>query len=287
MAEPSRPWYRVLWRGVRRPLAWFVGLYVGFCVVLLALENWFLFQGVKAATAWVAPPAGLPVEDVELSSADGSTIHAWWVAPEGWTPERGAIHYSHGNYGNLSQRGGTLAVYRQLGYAVLIYDYPGYGKSNGSPSEAGLYAAGEAAYRWLTDVKGVPGERVLIYGGSLGGAVATDLASKHPCRALILASAFTSFPDLAQFKYPFLPARWFVRNQMNNRAKLASVRCPVFLTHGTIDRVVPYSMAGQLFAAASEPKYLLTVPDRGHNDAIGMEFFRELQTFLDRHAPLP
>jgi fermentation-respiration switch protein FrsA (DUF1100 family) len=259
--------------------------YLGICIVLLALENWFLFKGIKAADGWAEPPTEAMMEDVQFNSSDGNTLHAWWTTPDGWTPDQGAILYSHGNYGNLSQRGRTIAYYRSRGYAVLIYDYPGYGRSTGQPSEPGLYAAGEAAYRWLVDEKKVPGERILLYGGSLGGTVATELATRFPCRALILAAAFTSFPDMAQRSFPFLPARYFVRNQMNNLAKIATLKCPVFLTHGTADRVIPHEMSERLYAAAPQPKEFLSVPDKDHNDAVGLEFFEHLEAFLKKHAP--
>lgn len=250
--------------------------------MLRALEDRHLYRGTKASDGWVPPPDGLPVEELTLTSADGDAIHAWWVAPDGWKPADGAIHYSHGNGGNLSHRGGTLAGYRKFGYAVLIYDYPGYGKSGGRPTEAGLYAAGEAAHRWLTETKGVPSERVILYGGSLGGAVATELATRHPCRALVLAAAFTSVPDMAQRQFWFLPARWFVRTRMDNLAKLATLACPVFVTHGTADRVVPFAMGERLVAAARGPKFFLPAPGRDHHDVIGPEFFPALAAFLSR-----
>src|SRR5262249_11128842 len=156
----------------------------------------------------------------------------------------------HGNAGNLSSRGDSVLLWqRELPTAVLLFDYPGFGRSTGSPSEAGCYAAGDAAYDWLTRTKGVPAERGLLFGKSLGGAIASALAVRKSHRALVLAMAFTSFPDMAQVKYPWLPGRWLVRNQMNNLAKLGKVKRPVFISHGTVDGVVPFSMGEQLYAA--------------------------------------
>src|SRR5262249_38153314 len=148
---------------------------------LLWLENWFLFHPTTFARGWADPPAGLGVRDVELEGPGGVALHAWWSAPPGWKPADGAVLYCHGNAGNLSHRGAALQAWRsETGLAVLIFDYPGYGKSGGRPTEAGLYAAADAAYAWLTDEAKVRGEDVVLYGGSLGAAVAVDLAARHP-----------------------------------------------------------------------------------------------------------
>jgi fermentation-respiration switch protein FrsA (DUF1100 family) len=283
----SEPAPQGWWPFVRKRLYLYGGLYLGVLLVLLWLENWFLFHPTTAAQDWVAPPGDLVVEDVTFTAADGNTIHAWWTEPPCWTPEHGALLYSHGNAGNLSQRGWSVKVYRDQGHAVLIYDYPGYGKSTGKPSEKSIYAAGEAGYRWLTETKKIPPKAVTLYGGSLGGAVATDLASRFPARVLVLVGTFTSFPDMAQKSFPIFPARWLVSNQMNNREKIAKVTCPVFITHGTSDGLVPYRMAQELYEAAPEPKFLLPIPDGGHHDGVGAEFFAQLRAFLEQHAALP
>lgn len=279
---PKRTW----WAAIRRRLYLYGGIYLGVFLVLLWLENSFLFRPTTFAEGWYGPPTGLDVEDITLTTADGNTIHAWWTTPPDWTPERGAILYSHGNAGNLSGRGNSVQVYCNRGHAVLIYDYPGYGKSTGKPTEKSIYAAGEACYQWLTATKQIPGKAITLYGGSLGGAVATDLATRHPARALVLVSTFTSFPDMAQKTFPFFPTRWFVSNQLRTEEKLAKVSCPVFITHGTADRTIPFWMGERLYAAAKEPKEFLPIPDGNHNDGVGSEFFARLRAFLDKHAPL-
>jgi uncharacterized protein len=299
--EQRRRWWAAL--GVLRPWAPFwsrswkhraaqlalVALfgYGGILLVLLALENYFLFPALPASQGWEDPPPGLAVEDVWLTSADGTAIHAWFTAPPSWTPAAGALLYCHGNAGNLSTRGPALQNFQGMGLAVFIFDYPGYGKSAGQPSEAGCYASAEAAYHFLTTKKGVPGERVLLYGGSLGGAVAVELATRHPHRALILVATFTSFPDMAQYKFPWLPGRWFVRNQFLSLDKIATLRSPVFLAHGTADRVIPYQQGECLFAAAPGPKHFFPMHGIGHNDAPAVGFYEELQPFLAEKAPLP
>src|SRR5262249_1068229 len=174
----TRPtWRRRLLRGILT----LVVPYLGIIVVLMLLENWLIFRAVSADQHWIEP-LGLDVRDVELRTADGIGIHAWWCPREG---AEGALLYCHGNAGNLSYRGGAIPPFQHaLNVSVLIFDYPGFGKSEGSPDEAGCYAAADAAYDWLTQIQKIPPECLLLYGKSLGGAVAVELASRRPCRAL-------------------------------------------------------------------------------------------------------
>jgi alpha-beta hydrolase superfamily lysophospholipase len=253
-------------------------------VVLLALENYFLFIPSRADQFWGAPPAMLNVEDVELTGPDRTRIHAWWAAPRGWTPEQGAVLFCHGNAGNLSNRGMGLVDWQKgLGSAVLIFDYPGYGRSTGQPTEAGCYASADLCWTWLTETKGIPPEQVILYGESLGGAVAIDLGSRQPCRAVVTRAAFSSFPDMAQKAFPWLPARWLCRNQMDNVGKICKVSAPVVIAHGTEDELVPYSQAERLFAAAGEPKLYIPLQRADHNTSPGPEFYRSVREFLNEH----
>jgi fermentation-respiration switch protein FrsA (DUF1100 family) len=255
--------------------------------VLRAVENRFLFRPLTAADDWGPPPPGLNPRDVELTSADGTRIHAWWVTPEGWVPGQGAMVYCHGNAGNLSHRGENLRRWRDtMGQAALIFDYPGYGKSGGRPSEAGCYASGDAAYDWLTQ-QHVPPGRILLYGGSLGAAIATDLASRRPHRALVLVSAFTSFPDMARTVYPWLPLRRLLSNRLDNLAKIGRAGGPVFIAHGTADRVVPFAQGERLFAAAREPKEFFPLHGYDHNHTPGPDFYQAVRDFLARTDPAP
>ena len=212
-----------------------VAVYAYLCVLLamLALEDRLLYRPTSA-DVWLPPPIGAHVEDVSLTSADGTAIHAWWRAPSGWTPEQGAVLFSHGNGGNVSEWGVEIPIWQAyLNTGVLVYDYPGYGKSGGRPSEQGCYAAADAAYDWLTCDRQVPAERILLMGRSLGCAMAIDLACRKTHRRLILCSPFTSFPELAQEKYPLFPGRWLVHNQFSNLQKIGGARAPVFIAHGT------------------------------------------------------
>jgi hypothetical protein len=251
--------------------------YAGIVVMLLLLENRLLFHPVRAASDWQAPPLA-SVQDVTLELPDGTTAHAWWLPhPQ----PRGALLYCHGNAGNLSHRGPMMAEWhRRMHYSVLIFDYPGYGKSTGSPSEAGCYASGEEAYQWLTTEGGMAPDQIVLYGGSLGGGVAVDLASRHPHRALVLIAAFTSVPDMAQKLYPWLPARWLVRSQFNNLAKISQSKGPVFIAHGDADRLIPIEHGRKLFEAARAPKHFHVLQGHSHDEGADDDFFAAFRQFL-------
>jgi len=261
-------------------LALAAACYVGVVIVLLLLENKLLFFPIRASDEWLEPP-NLRVQDVEFQSADGSQIHAWWCPPENWEPAQGATLHCHGNAGNLSHRSASIAGWQdQLNQAVLIFDYPGYGRSTGKPGEAGCYAAADAAYDWLTQVARVPPENLLLYGVSLGGGVAVELASRRPHRALVLVNTFTSIPDMAQKQYPWLPARWLVRNRFDNLAKIGKCQKPIFVAHGTADPLIPFAQGERLFAAAPEPKYFLRMEGCDHDHTAGPDFYTALRKFL-------
>jgi fermentation-respiration switch protein FrsA (DUF1100 family) len=254
-------------------------LYVAILVSLLLLEDFFLYGPREAELD--KPPAGVAVEDIELPNSAGDPIHAWWSRSSHWRPEQGVVLICHGNGGNLSHRGRLLRQWMvEMGGAALIFDYPGYGRSNGVPSEAGCYAAGDAAFDWLLKVQRIPAERILLYGGSLGSGIATDLASRRPHRALVLVAAFTSFPDMAQTRYPWLPGRWLVRNRFDNLDKIAHCRGPVFIAHSPQDSLIPFEQAERLYAAAAEPKRFFPMPNEPHNDTPMVEFYPALRAFL-------
>ena len=256
--------------------------------MLLGLENRFVFAPTRAIQDWQPPPADLNIKDVELTSAGGTRIHAWWMTPHHWQPADSALLYCHGNAGNLSHRGEGLRRWRdEMHLAVLIFDYPGYGRSSGRPTEAGCYAAADAAYDFLTDKAKVPGDRIVLYGGSLGGAIATELATRRPHRALVLVSAFSSLADMARLILPWLPAAWFIRRRFNNLAKLPACHRPVFIAHGTADRVVPFSQGERLFAVANEPKMFFPMPGYDHNDTPPPAFYDALQQFLAHEEAMP
>jgi uncharacterized protein len=278
VASRSRTWRQ-------RSARWFFVVltgYLGAIILLMLLENRLVFRPA-GPNEWTPPPTPL-IQDVEFPSAAGDKIHGWWFPREGST---GAVLYFHGNAGNLSWRGNSLAILRdQLAESVLIIDYPGYGKSSGRPSEAGCYAAADAAYDWLTKTKGIAGESILLYGASLGGAVAVDLASRKPCRAVVLIKTFTSAPDVGQSTLPYLPIRWVMRNRFDSLSKIDRCKQPIFIGHGDADRIVPFAQGERLYQAAPGQKKFFRLPGADHNDPLPYEFFAALKHFLSEAAPL-
>ena len=268
---------------VRRWALFVFLLYVSVVAVFWFLERRLVFQPTSADEEWL-PAVDERSHDVTLQSGDGNTIAARWIPPE--SPERGAVLVCNGNGGNLTHRGRLAAELRQaLGAGVLLFDYPGYGKSTGTTSEEGCYAAGEAAYKWLTEERNVPPGRVILCGQSLGGGPAVELATKHDHRALVLIYTFTSLPAAAKYHYPFLPTHTLMRTRFDNLSKIGGCPRPVFLIHGTDDRVIPFSHSEQLHAAANAPKQLLRIEGFGHSALLGEQFTSELAKFLQQHAP--
>lgn len=206
---------------------------------------------------------GLPYESVMLTSSDKETLQGWFVpAP---AEAKGTILFLHGNAGNISHRRDYLWTFYRLGYNTFIFDYRGYGKSSGSPSEAGTYHDASAAWQYLTEIKAIPPSRIVLFGESLGGAIAAWLAARKDPGALVLASVFTSVPDLAAELYPFLPVHLLSRFQYNTIDYLQSVTCPVLIAHSPQDEIVPFWHGQALFQVATEPKLFLTLQG-GHNE---------------------
>jgi fermentation-respiration switch protein FrsA (DUF1100 family) len=254
MNQPPRSWLRQL-----RRWALLLGVvYIAVVGLLVLLENELVYMP-GSAERWTEP-AGFVAEDVALRSADGTALHAWWIPNSG----EGAILFCHGQMGNLSSRGGLMKRLLRLGMPILIFDYPGFGKSEGTPSERGCYAAADAAYDWLVAERKVPPERIVIMGKSLGGGIATDLASRRPHGALVLVMSFTSAPDVAGHLFPFVPAHLLMRNRFDNLSKMARCTGPVYLAHGDCDGKIPCEHSRKLFEAAPGPKRLFLMEGLGH-----------------------
>ncbi|MCI0681294.1 MAG: alpha/beta hydrolase [Gemmataceae bacterium] len=254
--------------------------YLGIMLLLMLLENWLVYPASRDSQ----PPPCREVEDVHLTCANGTNVHGWWLP---CADSKLALLYFHGNGGNLSWRGPSIMRWRdRLGVAVLIVDYPGYGRSEGRPSEQGCYETADAAYEWLVQERKVAPKNLLIYGGSLGGGVAVDLASRREHRALILARTFTSAPDVASGAFFWLPVRWMMRNRFASIDKIGRCAAPIFMSHGDRDEVVPFSLGKKLFEAAPEPKRFHVMPGVRHNDPLAESMYAALKTFLAEHAPV-
>src|SRR6185503_3599950 len=252
-----------------RVIAGFVALaFLGLALFigLRWFEHAVSFHPVRydANRGWEQPPQGT---DVWFTTNDGLRLHGWFFESNS-APANATIIFFHGNGGNISDVGWVGQRLSSRGFNVLLLDYRGYGRSEGDlDGEEGLYADADAGYEYVTKTRGVRPDTVVLYGQSLGTAVATDLASRKQCAALILESGFSSASDLASTVLPLLP-RWLhflTRNRFESARKLSRVECPVLITHGDPDGTIPTENGHRLFAAANEPKKLLIFPGAGHN----------------------
>jgi hypothetical protein len=248
-------------------------------LVWLIQDRLIYYPQMGREIAMTPAARGLAYDDFTIRTEDGEKLNVWWVPA---ARPRGAVLLFHGNAGNISHRIDYALMFRGLGYSTLLVDYRGYGKSTGKPSEEGTYKDADAAWRWLTQTRGIPEERIVVFGESLGGGVSSWLASRHKPRALVLASTFTSAVDLGAQVYGFLPVRLISRYRYPTLERLPDVRSPVLVIHSPHDDIIPYSHGRKLYDAAREPKALIELAG-GHNDGFvfaRQEWVRALDDFL-------
>jgi hypothetical protein len=200
---------------------------------------------------------------VTLATADGLSLLAWQAKPA--APDAPVMVYFHGNAGHIGHRGDKLRPYLDAGWGLLLPEYRGYGGNAGSPTEHGLYADARAALD-LVQAQGVPPGRILLYGESLGAAVAVQMATERPVGAVVLEAPFASLGASAQYHYPYVPARWLVLDRYDSLAKIARIGAPLLILHGERDTITPARFGRQLFDAAAEPKEARFFPVAGHID---------------------
>jgi len=249
--------------------------------LLYFMANRAIYYPMRYPQGWWDAQGEIGASDVWLRAADGVRLHGWWIPREG---ARLASLFLHGNAGNLTHRANHIREVTAAGSSMLIIDYRGYGKSEGRPSERGLYADAEASYAHLL-AAGNRSEQIVLHGESLGTAVAVDLASRKPCGGLVLEAPFSSARDVAARVLPLLGP--LVIWGFDSRAKIARVRAPVLIIHGDRDEVIDYGLGRKLFEAAREPKSFWTVPGAGHNDIVetaGPEYRQKLSAFYERVA---
>ena len=224
---------------------------------------------------------GLVYEDVMFVASDGAELHGWFVPGS----SRVTILWFHGNAGNISHRLDNLKLlHDELKASVFLFDYRGYGRSQGTPSESGTYLDAEAAIAYLGSRGDGSLDRVIYFGRSLGAAVAVEMGVRHPPYALILESAFPSVPYMARRLYPFFPIWPFLHTQYDSQSKIGKLYVPVLMLHGEDDDTVPIEAAERLFEAATDPKHFYTIYGAGHNDTYrggGEDYFDALRLFLE------
>jgi fermentation-respiration switch protein FrsA (DUF1100 family) len=257
-----------------------------FIVVLIrGLENQFIYFPPRFPEGFPSPQViGQSVEEIWLTTEDGLKLNAFFRANP---TSRQALLWFHGNAENIGYGLDTMKVLSRLGVSLLAVDYRGYGKSEGKPDEAGLYHDADAAYDYLVAKQQIRPQDIFVYGVSLGGAVAIDLASRRRCGGLIVQSSFTSARAMARrmLRIPLL--EYVAKSRFDSLAKIRTVQAPILIAHGTHDEAIPFAMGEQLFAAAPEPKRLCAIEGAGHNDVIawgGERYLACLKNFLVESA---
>lgn len=243
-------------------------------VIIYLMQGRMLYLPNVPGRALTMTPADarMDYEDVSIETSDGVNLHGWFIA--GRAPR--VLLFFHGNAGNISHRLDSIRQFRNLELSVFIIDYRGYGQSEGRTTESGIYRDADAAWRYLTETRGVRPSDVVIFGRSLGGSVAARLAAQQHPLALIVESSFTSVPDIAQELYPWLPARWLTRLSHATRDYVRDVQCPVLVVHSRDDEIIPFHHGQAIFAAAPEPRTLLTLHG-SHNDA----YLRDERAYIE------
>jgi hypothetical protein len=230
---------------------------------------------------WNPTPYGLRATDVWFESLDGTDLHGWWIPHR---RARATLLYCHGNSGSIAHQIGAMRFLRRLRTNLFLFDYRGYGRSGGRPSEAGLYRDVRAAWRQVVEVLGQAPSSVLLFGHSLGGAVAIDCALDHVPAGLIVQSSFTDMRQAARAVFPTLPVHWMARSRFRSLDKVGRLETPKLFVHGAEDGSLPVAMSERLHAAASDPKDLYVVRGAGHNDVYrhgGLAYLRRLGRFIE------
>ncbi len=269
-------------------IAILIVIYAVWGLALLFLQPRLLYGPVREIG--ITPAAlGLAYEEATFPSADGVKLTGWYVPAE---KSANTVLLCHGNGGNLSHLLDSLQLFHKLDLNCFAFDYRGYGRSTGRPTETGTYLDAQAAYDWLRGPKGLRPDQIILFGRSLGGSIAAYLAGRVPCRGLVVESAFTSYLDIAARLYPYLPVRWFARflYRYDTLGYLRDVRCPVLVIHSRDDELVPFEHGVRLFEAAHEPKRFVEVVG-SHNegfllsgDAYKEAWRRWLESVVDQRS---
>ncbi len=263
---------------LKATLCWLLAGYLLIVVAMMFLEKSFIFFPTPYPEGdW--QPSGLDFEDAWFEAPDGTRLHGWYVPHEN---PRAVVLFCHGNAGNVTHRINMLqTLHDRVGVSVLIFDYRGYGRSDGKPDEPGILADARAARAWLAERENIDEKDVVLLGRSIGGTVAVDLAARDGARALVLEGAFTSITDVAAYYYPWLPVRLFLRTRLDAAGKIADYHGPLLQSHGKADTIIPIRFGRRLFEAAGEPKRFIAMSNVDHNDPQPAAYYDELVHFLE------
>lgn len=249
------------------------------------LDQFFVYHPEPWQDRDWARLSGLPLEDVWFQASDGIRLFGWYAEA---TADRPIILWCHGNAGNIINRLENLNVLYRTGFSVFLFDYRGYGRSqNVRPSEKGLYEDASGAYDYLTRVRRIRPERIVLFGRSLGASVAGELAVQRPASALILESSFPSIEAVAKFHYSGFPAHWFLGAEFRLTDRLPNLSLPKLVIHGDQDTIIPIELGRQVFDAAKPPKEWYVIQGADHNDTYvvgGAAYFRRIGEFIRKAA---
>ena len=255
-----------------------ISVFVVFIALFYIFQSHYIYYPDRTL---LADPGriGLQFESVYFETADGVKLSGWFIPSDS---ARGVILFCHGNAGNISHRLESIHIFHQLELDVFIFDYRGYGQSEGKPTEKGTYQDAEAAWRYLTEERQLAPTEIIVFGRSLGGAIASWLAQSHTPGALIVESTFTSLGDIAATLYPYLPVRLLLRFEYHTAEYLSRVNCPVLIVHSRDDEIMPFSHGRRLFEVAGEPKRFLEITGT-HNEGFitsGKRYEEGLNAFI-------
>lgn len=258
--------------------------YLGMIFLGCTCQSKLVYQPTRQIEA-VPRDYGLDYEDVSFRTDDGVKLAAWYIPAD---KSKNVILCCHGNGGNISHRLDTISTFHQMGLSVLMFDYRGYGQSDGSPSEEGTYKDVAAAWEYLVETRKISADRIILFGRSLGGAVAAHQADKKPPAAIILESTFTSLADSAADIYPFFPVRWLCRYDYDTKDIISGIKCPVLIVHSRDDDIIPFSHGEELFKTAAEPKQFLEItgPHNGGFISSGKVYTDGLKAFLSKYVSI-
>jgi fermentation-respiration switch protein FrsA (DUF1100 family) len=281
----ANPRYKQVARGAWRVLRAVLVTYLLVVLAMTFLETWLVYPVPPRDDGdWQA--AGLAHEDVWFESGDGTRLYGWFVPNVG---SKRALLYCHGNGEHVAYNADLVAHLRDaLDASVFIFDYRGYGKSEGRPDESGCIADGLAAQRWLAERVETKPSDIVLMGRSLGGAVAVAAAADQGARALVLESTFSRMTDVAAYHYPLIPVRLVMRNRYESISRIGRYTGPLVQSHGLADQIIPIQFGRRLFdAAPSRQKRFIELPGRGHNDPPPASYYRQLAAFLDGVSSQP
>jgi fermentation-respiration switch protein FrsA (DUF1100 family) len=275
--QPRRRWPDTAFRVVR-------AIVLPFLIVMLLMaifeESLIFFPTpYDGSNDW--QPAGLDYQDVYFKAGDGTRLHGWYCPHES---PRAVVLFAHGNAGNITFRTEVARILQRRGLSVFMFDYRGYGRSEGQPNEAGILDDTRAARAKLAELASVAPSDIVLMGRSVGGGVVVDLAANDGARGLILESTFTSLPDVAAIHYSWLPVRMLMRTRMDSASKIGRYTGPLLQSHGDRDATIPYELGQRLFAVAGTPadaKKFFVVTGGDHNDPQPGSYYAVLDEFID------